>query len=432
MPILPSRSTATPLRPRALAAWLALALGLSAPVQATNGYFAHGYGVKSQGMAGVGYALPQDGLASAFNPAGIAELDDRLDLGVTGFFPRRSADIVGNAFGPDAHFEGDGRKTFIIPEFAWVHRLSPRWSTGIAAYGNGGLNTEFKDNPFARFGGSGEAGVNLEQVFITPSLAYRIGDNHRVGVALNIAYQRFYARGLGLFAGFSQAPLNVSNQGTDNSAGVGLRLGWSSTLAPGLTLGASFASKIDGRFNKYRGLFADNGGFDIPENYGAGIAYQPSDAWTLAADVQHIRYSQTGSVGNSVAPLLQGVPLGADNGPGFGWRDATTWKFGLSHAFSRRLSLRAGYSHIDQPVPEDETFFNILAPGVVADHLTAGFSFALKNGDEFSASLTHGIGKTVAGRNSIPAGLPPAGFGGGEANIRLRENILGIAYAWRL
>src|SRR3546814_15130608 len=83
------------------------------------------------------------------------------------------------------------------------------------------------------------AGVNLEQLFITPSLAWRISDNHRVGVALNIAYQRFYARGLGLFAGFSQAPDNVSNKGTDASAGVGLRLGWSSTLAPGHTLGAS-------------------------------------------------------------------------------------------------------------------------------------------------------------------------------------------------
>lgn len=32
---------------------------------ATNGYFSHGYGVKSQGLAGVGIALPQDGLAAA-------------------------------------------------------------------------------------------------------------------------------------------------------------------------------------------------------------------------------------------------------------------------------------------------------------------------------------------------------------------------------
>jgi hypothetical protein len=39
---------------------------------ATNGYFSHGYGAKSQGMAGVGIALPQDALAAATNPAGTA------------------------------------------------------------------------------------------------------------------------------------------------------------------------------------------------------------------------------------------------------------------------------------------------------------------------------------------------------------------------
>ena len=39
---------------------------------ATDGYFSPGYGVKSQGMGGVGIALPQDGLAAAANPAGTA------------------------------------------------------------------------------------------------------------------------------------------------------------------------------------------------------------------------------------------------------------------------------------------------------------------------------------------------------------------------
>src|SRR3546814_6260092 len=87
-----SSATSSTHRRRAMTLPLLSALSIALPVQATNGYFAHGYGVKSQGMAGVGYALPQDGLASAFNPAGIAALEDRLDLGATGFFPRRSAD----------------------------------------------------------------------------------------------------------------------------------------------------------------------------------------------------------------------------------------------------------------------------------------------------------------------------------------------------
>src|ERR1035437_6970585 len=51
-----------------------VAFALSVPVLAgtTNGYFSHGCGAKAQGAAGVGIALPQDGLAAAPNPAGTA------------------------------------------------------------------------------------------------------------------------------------------------------------------------------------------------------------------------------------------------------------------------------------------------------------------------------------------------------------------------
>lgn len=50
---------------------VALALAPFA-AQATTGYFAHGYGIKAKAMGGVGIALPQDALAAATNPAGIA------------------------------------------------------------------------------------------------------------------------------------------------------------------------------------------------------------------------------------------------------------------------------------------------------------------------------------------------------------------------
>ena len=38
----------------------ALSLLFATNAFATDGYFSHGYGVKSQGMGGVGIALPQD------------------------------------------------------------------------------------------------------------------------------------------------------------------------------------------------------------------------------------------------------------------------------------------------------------------------------------------------------------------------------------
>ena len=65
-----------------LGAAIAISL-LPVTASATNGYFTHGIGARSLAVAGVGVALPQDGLAAAINPAGIARLGNRLDLGVS-------------------------------------------------------------------------------------------------------------------------------------------------------------------------------------------------------------------------------------------------------------------------------------------------------------------------------------------------------------
>lgn len=419
--------------PRKTVSGIGLLLVLLAPclAHATNGYFSHGYGAKAQGIGGVGIALPQDALAAATNPAGTAAVGNRADLGVSVFLPSRGASISGNAFGADASFSGDDTSSFIIPDFGYTRALNASTSVGIAVYGNGGLNTDYAANPFARFGGSGATGVNLEQLFITPSLAYKISDTNSVGVALNLAYQRFEAKGVGFFAGFSSAPGNVSNQGVDTSTGAGLRLGWTGKVTPQVTLGATWASKISGKFDKYKGLFADGGNFDIPENYGVGIAVEASPQWTLAADIQTIRYSQTPSVGNPVANLFaNGQPLGSANGPGFGWKDVTVLKLGASHQYSKDLTLRGGISFANQTVPESETFFNILAPGVIQKHLTLGATWNLAGG-ELTGFYARAFGQTVNGAGSIPAGSPPTGFGGGNANVRLEENIVGLSYGWK-
>jgi long-chain fatty acid transport protein len=126
------------------------------------------------------------------------------------------------------------------------------------------------------------------------------------------------------------------------------------------------------------------------------------------------------------------VPLGATNGPGFGWRDVTVYKIGTSYKVTPELELRAGYSHARQPVPQSETFLNILAPGVVQDHYTLGSTWTQASGNEWSAFLAYAPLKTVNGAGSIPPGFPPGGFGGGNANVHLKETILGLSYSWKL
>jgi long-chain fatty acid transport protein len=102
-------------------------------------------------------------------------------------------------------------------------------------------------------------------------------------------------------------------------------------------------------------------------------------------------------------------------------------KLGASYALSDSVTLRAGVSKSQQPVPSSQTFFNILAPGVIETHLTAGVSWKLANRNEISVAWLHAFNYTVNGTGSIP----PV-FGGGEANISLVEDSLAVSFSHRL
>ncbi|GAB2510236.1 OmpP1/FadL family transporter [Microbulbifer agarilyticus] len=408
--------------PRSLSVTLlTTTLVTSGPAWATNGYFTEGVGPKAQAMAGVGVALPQDALAAANNPAGTALVGDRVDVGLSFFSPDRSARVRGNLAGADGDYDGNRKRVFAIPEFGYTRTLSDRLSYGVAIYGNGGMNTGYRNNPFAAFGSSGEAGVDLSQLFITPSLAFRATPAHTFGIAATYAVQRFEAKGLQAFDNpfFTRHPGNVTNRGYDTASGWGVKLGWTGQLHEKLQAGATWSSTIKtSRFERYKGLFADGGGFDIPENYAVGLSWTATPKLTLAADWQRILYSETASVGNSLSALLQGVPLGADNGPGFGWQDVTTTKLGAAYRATNNLTLRAGVSRADQPIPAGEALFNILAPGVIEKHASIGADLRTAAG-EFSLSYTHAFSATVVGENSIPDA-----FGGGEAELTMDQNIV--------
>ncbi len=396
---------------------------------ATTGYFAHGYGIMSKGMGGVGIALPQDSLAAATNPAGMAWVGNRVDGGLDWFAPNRSAEIVGNGAGLNGTYDGNGRKSFLVPEFGFNRMVSPNRALGVSVFGNGGMNTYYNSSPFRAFGGSSPAGVDLMQLFISPTAAYKVG-NHSFGASLNVAYQQFGAQGLEPFsnAPTTSSPGNVTNRGRDSSSGLGMRFGWTGQITPGLTLGATYQTKTKmGKLDKYKGLFAEQGGFDIPENYGVGVAFKPTPALTLAADVERINYGNVASVGNTVNCLFVGAcQLGASNGAGFGWRNSTVYKIGLAYEVSPTLTLRTGYATLRQPIPSSQTFFNVLAPGVVEDHITFGATWKMSKQGELSFSYMHAFEKTVKGSGSIAAV-----FGGGEANLRMKQNALGVGFGWK-
>ncbi len=202
-------------------------------------------------------------------------------------------------------------------------------------------------------------------------------------------------------------------------------------ITPTVTIGAAYASKMNfEEFSKYKGLFAEQGDFDIPENYNLGVAWQATPAVKLALDYQRINYGKVASVGNPVSNLLVlGQPLGSANGPGFGYSNIDVWKLGTEYKYSQNLTLRAGYSHSDNPISGSdlgEVLFNILAPAVIENHVTLGFTYTLSSGDEVSMAYMHGF------KNDVSAARPGAPFGTNVDTIEMYQNSLGIQYSWKM
>lgn len=417
--------------PATITAMITVTLGALAsapPAHATDGYFLSGIGAKAKGMGGVAIAMPQEALSIASNPASATALESRVEVGVEIFIPDRGATISGNGAGLNGTYSGNGANPFVLPEFGYVRPLTDSIAIGLTINGNGGMNTQYDTNPFASFGATGPAGVDLKQIFIAPTAAFEFAEGHSVGISPILLVQGFRATGIQPFTVASAAPTRFTNQGTDWAFGAGFRAGYLGQLAPGISIGAFYQSRIEAQeFDKYAGLFAQGGGFDVPESYGAGIALQPAPGVLLGVDVKRIEYSEIQSVGNPLAALFGGTPFGAENGPGFGWRDITVFKIGGSVDVSEALTLRAGYGRSDNPVPTSETFLNILAPGVVQDHFTIGATFELGNGMDLTAYGMRAPRNEVAGAGSIPAP-----YGGGEADIYLAETSVGLAFSWEL
>jgi long-chain fatty acid transport protein len=457
----------------------AVGLAVSAPasVFATNGYFSHGYSVKEKGLAGAGVAYSQDSLAAAVNPAGMVFVGKRLDVGAALFSPMRDYTTTGgpsNAFfGPDPSCPTPGptavctspsfsigpqsidseNELFLIPQFGRNWMIGDNSSAGLSIYGNGGMNTEYEGGtatffvppplgpgaflPFPGTFGDGTAGVDLAQIFFNGSYARKFGSQGQAawGVSGILAVQSFEAKGFANFAPFSTNPSKLSNNGHDITTGFGFKLGIQGKVTKKLALGASYQSEIKmSDIDDYAGLFAEQGGFDIPATWTVGLALDVTPKSKFVLDIQEVMYSDIKSVGNPFSPLLtQCMPgagpggsglgagcLGGPNGAGFGWEDMTIVKLGYQWQSSPKWIWRFGFSTGDQPIPSSEVLINIVAPGVMEEHVTFGFTRTLGKSSEVNFALM------VAPSNSVTGASPfdPA------QTINLKMKQIELAATW--
>jgi long-chain fatty acid transport protein len=212
--------------------------------------------------------------------------------------------------------------------------------------------------------------------------------------------------------GMPTMPTHLSGNGHDMSYGFGGEVGALWNINKMFSVAAAYTSKMSmSKFGDYKDLFAEAGGFDIPSSATFGLTFRPTNHWALSFDYQEIWHSDVASVHNPIqnlygCPILGGTDvqacLGGSKGAGFGWRDMAVYKFGGAWRYDSNWTFRAGYSFVDhQPIPTNQMTFNILAPGVIEDHVTAGFTRAMGRGDELNLSLMYAPKKTVKGPNNF-------------------------------
>ncbi|MGI9318158.1 MAG: OmpP1/FadL family transporter [bacterium] len=424
-------------------------LGLLLPfsVFATNGLYQHGYGVRNNAMAGAGVALPLDALAAATNPAGTVMIGDHKDIGLALFSPERSYTVNGAPSGGFPPFPGpqvDSDSTlFAIPSFGWNKPLNDQSAFNISVYGNGGMNTDWNaadtptiPTPMGPAGGTflaGDTGVDYAQLFLNLNYARKISESSSVGISGIINYSELELKGLRGFSGFSVDPTKLTNNGKDSDFGYGIKIGGLFALGDSVDLGITYQSEISNTLDDYAGLFANGGELDIPATATIGLAFEINDRSSIAFDVQQIFYEDADAIGNpGTSSPTSGLfacaggdfssCLGGNNGTGFGWEDMTIFKVGYQIRTSDDMVWRFGISQGDQPIPNSEVLFNIIAPGVMETHVTAGFSKTLANGNDLSFALMYAPEKCITG---------PSAFNPGQTvELCMDQLQLELGYSW--
>ena len=340
-----------------------------------------------------------------------------------------------------------------MPEMGFTMPLTESVHVALAVVGNGGMNSTYRENYFSFFGNpprDSTVGVDMQQLIVPISLAYKVNENHAIGASLVLAETRFRAYGIDSFIPFNISGDNahLTGVGFDYSYGAGIKVGWlGEFLDDKLTIGLTYASRTYmTNFDKYRGLFAEQGDFDIPESYGIGIAIKPVKNLVIAADILQINYNKVPTIGNPgpgtnpdgfgplsgisaldfgvVCPNVQNpYCLGFDQGMGFGWENMTVYKLGVQYGVNNKLQVRAGYNYGKTPIPDNQLTFNLLAPATVEHHYSLGLTYKPNDNLEVTATYMYvaSNSQSACKQNIVDC-----------ATFNMHENVFGLSLGWVL
>jgi long-chain fatty acid transport protein len=399
---------------------------------ATNGYQLIGVGSYQKSLGGAVTANPGTAMTAISNPAGMIRIGKRADFSMEAFMPERSTDFT--AFGGDR--VSSDSELYGVPAIGWTAPVGDRDNLyfGGGMYGTSGLGVDYAETlmvPDAGWNGNDfiwDGYSNIAFWQMAPTLAWNPTERLSLGVAVNIDYQQvsFSQRIRDTYTG---ALFNFDLGRSANAFGFGLSLGLLYDVSESFTVGFSYKSKQHFTELEYNlregdidatlmgGPVFPSGQYtldlDFPQQAAFGVAFRPSDRWTLSADLKWIEWSDT------MGELAVQGPPGWDFAMDPGWDDQLVYAAGVDIAVLENLNLRFGFNYAESPIDGSNAANNLILPGVVEDHYTFGLDYRFSHW-ELGMHYMYAPEVMVRAESGFPGTV-----------IRLEETSVGINLGYR-
>ncbi|MFV0530884.1 MAG: OmpP1/FadL family transporter [Flavobacteriales bacterium] len=351
-------------------------------------------GIKQAGMGHTGVAVVHDASSVFFNPAGLALIDSKWSV---------SAGFSGISFNVSYLDPATGRSyqtdnPIGTPvSFYLSHKIGDRWAAGIGVYTPYGSAIKWgKDWP-------GQAiirDIELQTIFIQPTLSYKISDWASVGAGFIYALGNLKINQGANQGGTNLGPANLESTIMPTAMGynVGLMLKPHEKVQVGITYISAMDMEVEGDAKViYEGnqtnsltpgqiLASDSWKTTLsaPVEFKLGVSYRPTDKWIFAIDVEYFTWSNY---------KVSSFDFANDNLPDYvstrNYEDTFVYRVGVSYDFNDRWTGRFGGYYDESPSPSE--YFSPEVPTVDILGLGPGFTYKFKSGfsiDGFYAFLS--------------------------------------------
>jgi long-chain fatty acid transport protein len=399
----------------AAGAILLAVLALPASLSATNGMYMVGYGAETVGRGGANLAISDRSMALNFNPAGLTQLQGtHITANLSVLAPQLEyLNFINDRIDGESNY-------FPLPALAYVRgSRDSRWTWGVGLLAQGGMGATFKgQNTF--FGTVDRTSSEVAFMTLTPSVAYAVNDDMAFGLSANIGYGEASFSFFPETSFFNPLAPEFSFFGLDMDKASGsqlsARLGWWYRPHPRFSIGAIYQTRTEstweggdmtvnfeghpflGQRVKYD---AEMDGFTFAAQAGVGFAYRATEELTLALDIK--RYFWDDAIDTitvtATDPSFQFAPPEIVVPFVFDWEDQWVLALGFDYKLNDRWTVRAGYNHGENPVPDDT--MNPLFPAIVEDHFAAGFGWLVGN-KVIDFAVERAVGATATNNNLDP------------------------------